>query len=312
MNHADRDLNQAWYLTGPGAGSGQAQRRINHATSIASGSSEHKGNDHMPLRIVLILGLLAGSQWLVAGGASAQEADVKPHVPLAKTIGHVTPTGPVPSLFVLNSAGAKLDGGKLTMTGVSANSIVFADRPVRSAGHVTTEQFIMQWDKDKDNFIKDPPNATISVLGGDGSKVEDAVVTLMSPKLEAGNLTFEVSVLEGSLSGAGGPAALFIDRGGGFGGGGFGGGGFGGGRDFGGGDFGGFHGGFAEGDRYDVNRVNVDHGNYWHAPVYHGAWYAGAGVATGVALGAAAATRYNGPYGYDYGQCGYYPYRPCY
>ena len=130
-----------------------------------------------------------------------------------KTIGQATPTGPVPSLFVLNSAGAKLEGKTLTMTGVSANSIVFADRPVRAAGHVTTEQFIMQWDEDKDNFIKDPPNATISVLGGDGSKVEDAVVTLMEPKLEAGNLTFEVAVLEGSLSGGSGPAALFIDPG---------------------------------------------------------------------------------------------------
>lgn len=280
----------------------------------------------MTYKIVFVLGLLGASQCLVAGAAFAQEADVKPHVPLAKTIGQVTPTGPVPSLFVLNSAGAKLDGGKLTMTGVSANSIVFADRPVRSAGHVTTEQFVMQWDKGKDNFIKDPPNATISVLGGDGSKVEDAVVTLTSPKLEAGNLTFDVSVLEGSLSGAGGPAALFIDRGGGFGGGGFGGGGggFGGGRDFGGGDLGGgnlggFHGDFADGNRYDVNRVNVnnvnvDHGNYWHAPIYHGAWYAGAGLATGAALGAAAATRYNyenGPYPYG-GECGYYPYRPCY
>ena len=156
-----------------------------------------------------------------AGGARAQDADVKPNVPLQKTIGVVTPTGPVPSLFVVNSAGAKLEGGKLTMTGVSANSIVFADRPVRAAGHVTTEQFIMQWDEGADNFIKDPPNATISVLGGDGSKVEDAVVTLRSPKIEAGNLTFDVSVLEGSLSGSSGPAALFIDRGGG--GGGFGG-----------------------------------------------------------------------------------------
>ena len=133
-----------------------------------------------------------------SGPVLAQDADVKPHVPLQKTIGVVTPTGPVPSLFVVNSAGAKLEGGKLTMTGVAANSIVFADRPVRAAGHVTTEQFIMQWDEGADNFIKDPPNATISVLGGDGSKVEDAVVTLRSPKIEAGNLTFDVSVLEGS------------------------------------------------------------------------------------------------------------------
>lgn len=279
----------------------------------------------MTRRTLVLLAVLAGSQWLTLGGGFAQDAGVKPHVPLEKTIGQVTPTGPVPSLFVLNSAGAKLEGNKLTMTGVAANSIVFADRPVRAAGHVTTEQFIMQWDEDKDNFIKDPPNATISVLGGDGSKVEDAVVTLLKPALEGGNLAFEVKVLEGSLSGGSGPAALFIDRGGGFGGGGFGGGGRGGfgGGGFGGGDrnFGGFHGDFAGGDRmagdygryrddrYAADRYGVDH--YWHAPVYHGAWYAG-GVATGAAIGAAAVRDYGAyPY-YGYGQCGYYPYPPCY
>ena len=128
----------------------------------------------------------------------------KPNVPLEKTIGTVTPTGPVPSLAVINSAGAKLDGGKLVLTGVSANSIVFADRPVRAAGHVATEQFIMQWDEGKDNFAIDPPNATVSVLGGDGSGVSDAVVTLKSPKLDGGNLTFDVTVLEGSLDGGSG------------------------------------------------------------------------------------------------------------
>ena len=258
---------------------------------------------------------LAASPFLIPGSAFSQDAGVKPHVPLAKTIGQVTPTGPVPSLFVLNSAGAKLEGTTLTMTGVSMNSIVFADRPVRAAGHLATEQFIMQWDEGKGSFSTDPPNATISVLGGNGSKVEDAVVTIMKPKLEGGNLTFEVAVLEGSLSGGSGPAALFIDRGG-FGGGGFGGGGFGGG--FGGGRSGG---GFAGGDRMGADvHVNDVHANYWHAPEYHGAWYAGAPVATGAAIGAAVATRpYR--YGYDYGYgnpyynaegpCGYYPYPPC-
>ena len=104
--------------------------------------------------LVLFLGL--GS---ALGEAQAQGADPQPHVPLQKSIGVVTPTGPVPSLAVINSAGAKLEGNKLTLTGVSANSIVFADRPVRAAGHVTTRQFIMQWDEGKDNFAKDPPNA---------------------------------------------------------------------------------------------------------------------------------------------------------
>ena len=162
---------------------------------------------------VACLVVIAGGLCSALGGAVAQDAKVLPNVPLKKTIGAVTPTGPVPSLFVVNSAGAKLDGGKLTMTEVSANSIVFADRPVRAAGHVTTEQLIMQWDEDKGGFAKNPPNATVSILGGDGSKVEDAVVTLRSPKIEAGNLTFDVSVLEGSLSGGSGPAALFIDPG---------------------------------------------------------------------------------------------------
>ncbi len=282
-----------------------------------------------------------GRQLLLHGGGVtlAQDAGVPPHVPLQKTIGAVTPTGPVPSLFVVNSAGATLQNDKLTMTGVSANSIVFADRPVRAAGHVTTEQFIMQWDKDKDNFINDPPNATISVLGGDGSKVEDAVVTLRAPKLDGGNLTFDVSVLEGTLSGSSGPAALFIDRGGGFGGGGFGGGGFGGGRwgggggggrDFGGGGFGGrdfnrgdFGGSYARvGDTgvYHSDRTGNTyawHGdNYWHAPVYHGAWYRGAPVAAGVAVGAAVGAAAARPYYYnsyyDGPRCGYYPYPPCY
>lgn len=269
----------------------------------------------MTPRTTVFLSLFVGvSQFLIPRAVSAQDAEIKPHVPLAKTIGQVSSTGPVPSLYVLNSAGAKLEGTTLTMTGVSMNSIVFADRPTRAAGHLTTEQFVMQWDKGKGSFGDDPPNATISVLGGNGSKVEDAVVTIMNPKLEDGNLTFEVAVLEGSLSGGSGPAALFIDRGGfAFGGGGFAGGGFHG------GGFGdaSFRGGFAGGDRVGDVHINDVHANYWHAPDYHGAWYAGAGLATGVAIGAAATAPYRYGYGYgnpyynSYGPCGYYPYPPC-
>jgi hypothetical protein len=249
--------------------------------------------------------ILVGSLLLAPGVALSQDATIKPHVPLEKTIGQTTPTGPVPSLAVLNAAGAKLEGGKLTLTGVAPNSIVFADRPVRAAGHVMTEQFIMQWDEGKDSFAKDPPNATVSVLGGDGSKVSDAVVTLKAPKLEGGNLTFDVVVLEGSLAGSSGPAALFIDRFGGFGGGGFHAGGF-----------GGFHAGGFDAARFGGYRGGAwAGGRYWHAPVYHGAWYGAgataAGVAAGTAMGAAEAANPDLGYG-DGGLCGYYPYGPCY
>ena len=250
------------------------------------------------------LALVIGGMCATVSGVLAQDADGKPHMPLAKAIGRVTPTGPVPSLAVLNAAGAKLEGGKLTLTGVSPNSIVFADRPVRAAGHVMTEQFIMQWDEGKDSFAKDPPNATVSVLGGDGSKVSDAVVTLKAPKLGGGNLTFDVVVLEGSLAGSSGPAALFIDHFAAFGGG------------FHAGGFGGFHAGGFDAARFGGYRGGAwAGGRYWHAPVYHGAWYGAgataAGVAAGTAMGAAEAANPDLGYG-DGGLCGYYPYGPCY
>ena len=133
-----------------------------------------------------------------------------PHVPLQKTIGATKPQV-VPSLIVLNSKGATLQFGKLVLTGIAPNSIVFADRPVRSAGHELTSRIVEDWGTGSDNFAKDPPNATVSVFQKDGSGVRDAVVVLKSPKLEGDNLAFDVDVLEGDIKGADGPASVFID-----------------------------------------------------------------------------------------------------
>lgn len=217
--------------------------------------------------IALTAGLLSTS------GTVAQDAI---SAPAQKTVG-AAKSQMVPSLAVLNSAGARLESSKLTMTGITANSIVFADRPVRSAGHVLTSEFIKQWGEGTDSFAKDPPNATISVLSRKGDSVADAVVVLKTPSLEGGNLTFEVTVLEGDLTGADGPASLFIDwfaaRG--------------------------PYGGVAVGGRAPAWRAG------WYA--HPGAYY-GAGVVAGAAIGAAAAERryYSPP------ACGYYPYPPCY
>ena len=199
--------------------------------------------------------------------------------PAQKTIG-ASKTEMVPSLAVLNSRSATLQGNKLTLNGVSLNSIIFADRPVRAAGHVLTSDFIKQWDVGNNSFAQDPPNATISVLGSDGASVKDAVVVLKTAKLEGDQLTFDVSVLEGDLANATGPTSLFIDW-------------------------------FAA--RGGFGRVGVVGGVGFHAPVWHGAWYGhpGAAFATGAAIGAvgAAAAR---PYYYAPPACGYYPYPPCY
>jgi hypothetical protein len=116
----------------------------------------------------------------------------------------------VPSLFVLNARGATLQGDALTMTGVMPQSIIFADRPVRSAGHQLTADVIAEWGSGDDSFTKNPPNATLSVFSKDGS-VKDAVVVLKNPKLEGDKLTFNVQTLEGDITGSDGGAALFID-----------------------------------------------------------------------------------------------------
>ncbi|MBO9124003.1 hypothetical protein J5283_10235 [Rhizobium sp. 16-488-2a] len=155
--------------------------------------------------------LFAGSLTLLAGTALGQDAAKAPHVPLQKTVGQVSQQAPVASLLVVNADGAKLEGDKLVLTGVATNSIIFSDRPTRAAGHIATDEIVKQWGAGADSFDKDPPNATVSVLGG-GTNVSDAVVTLRSPKLDGTTLTFDVSVLEGNLTGATGPAAVFIDH----------------------------------------------------------------------------------------------------
>jgi hypothetical protein len=115
----------------------------------------------------------------------------------------------VPSLFVMNAHGASLQGQTLTLAGVSPTSIVFADRPVRAAGHLPTEALLEEWTTG--DFAKDAPNATVSVLGKDGVSARDVVVELKSPHIEGDRLTFDVRVLEGDLAGADGPAAVFVD-----------------------------------------------------------------------------------------------------
>lgn len=165
----------------------------------------------MQVSRVTLIGIAAAMLFNAPGTLLAQSAPLpKPHVPLEKAIGQAKPEV-VPSLFVLNSKGATLKGGKLVLVGVAQNAIVFADRPVRAAGHDLTTRIVEDWGSGSDNFAKDPPNATISGFKKDGSAVFDAVVVLKSPRLDGGNLTFDVNVLEGDIAGADGPAALFID-----------------------------------------------------------------------------------------------------
>ena len=150
----------------------------------------------------LIAGL--GAFLILSSGVAAQTPP--------KTIGAAQQPQIVPSLIVLNAKAAKVAGRTLTLQGVSQNAIVFADRPVRAAGHALTAHLLEEWaDAAPDSFAKDPPSATLSVLNKANASVADIVVVLKAPKLEGDTLTFDITPIEGDLRQADGPATLFID-----------------------------------------------------------------------------------------------------
>jgi len=159
------------------------------------------------------ISMMAVGLMCLATMTSAQDGQHTPIAPPTKHIGKVAASHNevVDTLIVMNSAGATLKDNQLVLSGVSGNSIIFSNRPVRLAGHEPTTQIIEEWAVGNESFAKDPPNATVSVFSKKDSSVKDAVVVLKSPKLDGDTLTFTVDVLEGDLTGADGSAAIFID-----------------------------------------------------------------------------------------------------
>jgi hypothetical protein len=112
-------------------------------------------------------------------------------------------------LFVQNAKNVSFSKGKLVLRGVNPVTVCFTDRPARMAGHMQTSRFVPLWSQGKDSFLKDNPNATLSVFSGDN--VSDLVVELSNPQLSGNDLTYDVRLLEGTPPANGGACALFID-----------------------------------------------------------------------------------------------------
>jgi hypothetical protein len=67
-------------------------------------------------------------------------------------------------LFVQNAKAIAFGQRTPTPKGVSPMTVFFSDRPVGIAGHFNTKDaFLPLWDKGKDSFLKDPPDATGSM-----------------------------------------------------------------------------------------------------------------------------------------------------
>ena len=137
---------------------------------------------------LILCGLLAG---LIAATASTGYAQSQP--PANSAITWTTggkQSKNVDVLFVQNAKNVTMEKGKLVLRGVNPVTVCFTDRPARLAGHMPTSKFVPLWSQGKDSFLKDNPNATLSVFQGD--KVSDFVVELSNPRLSGNDLSYDV------------------------------------------------------------------------------------------------------------------------
>lgn len=117
----------------------------------------------------------------------------------------------IQALFAQTAREMTTDGDKVTFHGLSPATLYFSDRPQRVVGHLTTKQFIDEWDLGENSFASDPPNAVISFVEKGDESPEDVIVVLKDPVLASDSLTYTVDVLEGSLPPKGELVSVFID-----------------------------------------------------------------------------------------------------
>jgi hypothetical protein len=115
------------------------------------------------------------------------------------------------SMFVQTAQGISSDGETLVLEGVTPSTLYFSDRPQRVVGQMATADFVDLWGKGENSFETDPPNAVLSFLEPGGDVPEDAVVVIQEPRLDDGQLSYDIEVLEGTVPEEAGPVTLFVD-----------------------------------------------------------------------------------------------------
>lgn len=137
--------------------------------------------------------LLAASPALNSGAHAETESDTK-----------------IQLLFVQSAAGMSHQDGTLTLKQIAPHTLYFSDRPQRIAGSLNNQAFVEHWNKGKDSFADDPPNAAITFAPE--AKQQPAVIELTDVKLEGDSLVYSLRILDGALPDSSGPVTLFIDN----------------------------------------------------------------------------------------------------
>jgi hypothetical protein len=122
------------------------------------------------------------------------------------------PPDEIVALFVQSAQSMEFatDTKVLLLHGISPQTIFFSDRPERVAGNMTTAHFVPFWSTGKDSFLKNPPNADISVF--ENGQLRQIVAELSEPRLDGDTLSYPiVRVLEGTFPLKATDVAVFID-----------------------------------------------------------------------------------------------------
>lgn len=146
---------------------------------------------------------LAAALTVAAGQAVAADAPAKPDASAETAM-------PAANwLFVQVGGSFTSDGKTFTIHGVAPQTLMFSDRPERMTGDVQTSKFVDYWTSGKDDFQKDPPNATVSTVV-DG-KTDLVVVELLNPRINGDAITYDIRALDGTLPSSGKAVSVFID-----------------------------------------------------------------------------------------------------
>lgn len=103
------------------------------------------------------------------------------------------------------------NANRLSLEGISPETLFFSDRPERIAGNMETTRFVPFWSEGTDSFLSDPPNADLSIL--ENGVLRQTVVELRDPSIEddGDRLVYTVRIIKGDMPVEGADPSLFID-----------------------------------------------------------------------------------------------------
>ncbi len=112
-------------------------------------------------------------------------------------------------LLIQEASSARFDGHVLTLVDAEPETIAFTERPDRLVRHIDQDTYLKMWGTEIEGFAADPPNAGISSVTAAG--VVDAVAELRNPRIEAGNLLYDIVVVSGTIPPDASSVSVFID-----------------------------------------------------------------------------------------------------